>query len=810
MNFRLLIFLFFASISVFSQRTVPNPIILVHGYTASGKTWTKFTDYLKLNLGLSVSPIQLKYDLNCDNNIYSSKLYDDVCEIAVGAIGNYDVYVIDFEVNEYNNKYKFSNQAAAVKQGYALKLAVARVLAATGADRVTMLGHSMGGLAIREYVQNKANYQSDGEHHVAKMATIGTPHGGSDLGTAYLNLGSLFGKDETSEAARDLKTITLANKSGVYLFGGVESSANLGQSYKNLDINCNGILGDNITGLNQKGWPRNVEVACIVGGISSDLVVTTKSQNMNNFYTGLWARVFNYDCSYTKSCHNEEPEKALSEMVQALDDPEQNLTALKNGEKIRGVFAKQTQDATNDDDEYVFPIVRKGVVDLDFSGVSVAQTKISITDPDGKGIIYQQNINSTANIKFNVEKSGNYKVSLHGQTKNSISTYFLRYSFCPYLDLSIISEGNITFCEGQNVNLIATAGYDEYKWFKDGVQITSNSNQLSVNQTGTFTVQASKCGITSSSTNYISTTVKPIPIKPIINKDEQLDQFLLTSSSTENNQWFLNGNLINGAIAQTYIPQELGVFTVRVLKDGCSNISEVSNVKMDKPTISLLGSNPICDGDSLKLVAPTGFGGYIFSDGAKEIPRDKNELIIKKAGKYYVATKRGKFISNLSDPITIKVNPNPPKPTVLIENTALKSSSPINNQWYLGGISLQDSTGQYLKGFGSGAYTVKVTENGCFSESDAFVITGIEPKDNNLNIKLYPNPNESTFWVELPQTLKTWQIDIFDIQGRLIFSKLHGDSSTDKEKVELKKVSGSYIMRVTTARETQNVKFIVE
>jgi hypothetical protein len=321
--------------------------------------------------------------------------------------------------------------------------------------------------------------------------------------------------------------------------------------------------------------------------------------------------------------------------------------------------------------------------------------------------------------------------------------------------------------------------------------------------------------VISSNPNVLGESSKGFSInsKPIIsiNKEDKPENFILKSNSQFGNQWLFEGKEIANAIDSVHIPEKIGNYSVRVSKSGCVvNSNNSILIKIDKPSLELMGENPFCEGSSTLIKAPKGFGIYKWTLAKDTLKVDGNELSVKNSGSYRVLVGRGKILSPFSDTLKVNTKPNPPKPTVLIENTALKSSSPINNQWYLGGISLQDSTGQYLKGFGSGAYTVKVTENGCFSESDAFVITGIEPKDNNLNIKLYPNPNESTFWVELPQTLKTWQIDIFDIQGRLIFSKLHGDSSTDKEKVELKKVSGSYIMRVTTARETQNVKFIVE
>ena len=107
-------------------------------------------------------------------------------------------------------------------------------------------------------------------------------------------------------------------------------------------------------------------------------------------------------------------------------------------------------------------------------------------------------------------------------------------------------------------------------------------------------------------------------------------------------------------------------------------------------------------------------------------------------------------------------------------------------------------------------YTVRAIENGCFSESNAFIVTSIEPNINSFPIKLYPNPNDGAFWVELPQTFKTWQVEIYDIQGKQILSKFHSDSFINKEKIEIKTVTGTYILRISTEKATQSIKFIIE
>lgn len=813
--------LFFFSSFVFAQRTVPYPIILVHGWTGSYNTWTEFTNYLERQAGLTVERNYLAYNLNCDNNRYRSILTSDVCSVfGTGSnvpIGNKDVYIINFDSGD------LSNQAAVVKQGYALKLAVAKVLAATGADKVVLLGHSMGGLAIREYLQNSSNWQSDGQHHVAKLATIGTPHRGSNISGGFLT--NIFsGKDENSEAVRDLRESYFYSNCinptgpcpGVYLWGGQEISTWMktnalgGSGFYNLDVNCNGITEERIVGLNQKSLPTDLDFSCMIGGPTfSDGIVSIESQNLNTIYPNL-AELFYWDCSKSTGviCHTQEPKQAFFEMLQALDEPKKNLTKIQFGTLSKGFFTTQANSSTTDLDQFYFFAGQRGLVTM--SALTDANGSITVRNSAGLVIFSQPAPNGSVQ-SFQVSDSGNYTVSITGNSGGGWTSYNFSLGFCPMPPIpQITSNVSSTFCEGQPITLTSTAGYDQYIWQKDGVIITGNSNQLTVNQSGTFTVQGVKCGVISNGINRIQAIAKPAPAKPIILKDEQPNNITLSSSSGENNQWLLNGNAISGATSQTLTVRELGNYSVRVTKDDCSTISDIAVVRIDKPVLSLIGSNPICEGDSLRLSAPAGFGSYIFKDGQSVITTSNNVLTVKKAGNYSVVAQRGTFLSVSSDIITVTTNPKPAKPIITFVNNGFKSSSATNNQWFLNGVIIKDSTAQTIRNVSSGTYTVRVTEKGCFSESDAFVITATEPIIESIIIKIYPNPNEGSFWVELPDMLKSWTVTIFDMQGKQLFNKIHSDKSSHRERVDIQPVTGNYILKVTTEKGVRAMKFVIQ
>ena len=294
-------------------RHIPYPIIFIHGLTSNDQTWDSLTSQLD-HFGWSFGG-RMDYCLNYDGNLSTSLLANDLHDFTLQSTLNIgDYYTINFDVNTdgsiYNNTVE-SNQSAIVKQGKAVQSAIKHVLARTGADKVILVGHSMGGLASREYLQNSFNWQSDGQHHVAKLLTIGTPHGGSNAWT----FGGILGQDGYSEAVRDLRWSYSNGYAGVYLFGGNENNLN-SIGFYNIDVNCNGFSGDSIVGLNQKALYTDLSYSCVIGtgGLSGDGVVDASRANLNNYYS------ISADTFLVDAIHNELT-KQIKTDLEGLDEP---------------------------------------------------------------------------------------------------------------------------------------------------------------------------------------------------------------------------------------------------------------------------------------------------------------------------------------------------------------------------------------------------------------------------------------------------------------------------------------------------------
>ena len=272
------------------------PVILVHGLTSNDLAWEDAVVHLE-SLGFG-TPYSYHFDLNAST---STRAEEDVVGPAIVPFWEYaspnparfgggqvpDSLALSFDVDapparavkgegggtplvlvNFETWYDWdedtiwvhgtrgvsghseSNCSAIAKQGYALGLVVADVLDWTGADRVILMGHSMGGLAIREYLQRRdpdgtprwwADPTQQQGHGVAAAVTYGTPHQGSNL----VNFG-FFCAD--TEATRDLRYSYISTgEVAPYLYGGDEDI----QAYwHNNDVNADGVEGGPVAGLN--------------------------------------------------------------------------------------------------------------------------------------------------------------------------------------------------------------------------------------------------------------------------------------------------------------------------------------------------------------------------------------------------------------------------------------------------------------------------------------------------------------------------------------------------------------------------------
>ena len=445
---------------------IPYPIIFIHGLNSSSETWNSTSNYLDSQYGFTFGG-RFDFCLSADgnHNLANKNFYPtsgaDIAAFETTTLQNGDYYYVNFDVNINGSigTSVYSNQSAVTKQGVAVKKAVERVLALTGKDKVILVGHSMGGLASREYIQNSNNWQPDGMHHVAKFLTLGTPHGGSNA--SDIGLGWIIGMETHAEALRDLKiTYYYSGEPSRYLFGGIEinNSSNMnehlfGQDYWNIDVNCNGTIGDNIIGLNQKTIDHLIDFSSVIGrvnGSSSDGVVTEAAAKMDNYFTGTgltYPIKYFYYTSIGVENHTALPSQYYY-VMQGLDEPNVKELAysIDTNTEYRGFTTVQTTGTTIDDDFYKFTITDNMNAVVSVSNIVTGSMNTTILNSSGTPIgTSQNNTGSTLNLT-RLLTPGDYFLKISSTTPTN-TNYQTPYVF------------NITTTLGTNENVFNSISY---------------------------------------------------------------------------------------------------------------------------------------------------------------------------------------------------------------------------------------------------------------------------------------------------------------------------------------------------------------
>jgi len=376
------------------QSKIPYPIIFIHGLMSDSETWNTSTDFFDTQYGFTFGG-RFDFCLNADGNhaVANKNFYPNAgADIAAfePAIANGDYYYVNFnvKVNGAFGTDVLSNQAAVAKQGAALKKAVERVLQITGKEKVILVGHSMGGLCSREYIQNSTNWQADGKHHVAKFLTAGTPNGGSN--SSDNPLGIFTAVDVRSEAIRDLKmTYYYSGEGSHYLFGGKEviSSSSMDDNssspdFYNVDINCNGIIESttNVTGLNQRTIDHLIDFSNIAGritnwlgtNVTTDGIVPEPSSKLNQYYPSLTypAKMFYFNSGYDLIENHTELPGYYDLIMQGLDEPNvyQLAYLMDINKQYSGFATVQENTSAPDNDFYKITIADNMNVNVAVSG----------------------------------------------------------------------------------------------------------------------------------------------------------------------------------------------------------------------------------------------------------------------------------------------------------------------------------------------------------------------------------------------------------------------------------------------------------
>lgn len=442
-----------------TRQNLPYPILFVHGWTGDGTTWMDLADsVLNKQYGWSGGGV-LDFCLNYDNNTSTGELYNDFHDYTNDAnLKPADYYFINFDIDYDGNWWDYegkpndvceSNQSAIRKQGYGIKKSIEHILHVTGRDKVILAAHSMGGLACREYLARWA--QNDGQHHVAKLLTVGTPNQGSDATLWGLGLNG----NEKSEAVRDLRrSYSISGDDGVYLFGGTETYSsinnNIAFNYHNVDVNCNSLnnTGELISGLNYQPF-EDINYACIMGtgdggacpgmgSSASDGIVEEWSANLYNAFlstspsyidTFVVKPLQNYSCFSGDFLHLYLPKSDYGNYtMMALDEPDffdetgyGHAYAVDFNKLYFGTITQKNKDPFNagnmDYDDYKFTLTAPAALSFNLYDINIPDLEVQLYNSSQQAYSSTVSNNGKGSLSFSMPTmpAGTYYLELRGR-----------------------------------------------------------------------------------------------------------------------------------------------------------------------------------------------------------------------------------------------------------------------------------------------------------------------------------------------------------------------------------------------------------
>lgn len=498
--------------SVLAIQSLPYPIIFIHGLESYSSTWNAYTNYMDAQYGTTYGgriDICLNYDGTeySANKNFASTIHDGSDLALFTNINNLtaaDYYYLNFDVGynggfypNGNSEEVYSNQSAIVKQGIAVAQAIYMVLQKTGRDKVILMGHSMGGLAAREYIQNPTNWVTPNvDHHVAKLVTTGTPHGGSNQVTGGIVFSGVYCQ---SEAFRDLRTTySSSGSNGVYLSDGYELDAVINNTFcsysYNVDVNCNGNEGDWVKGLNKKNIYANLDYACIIGQCTGcattttpgDGIVLVSSANINTYYPSLTYNLFYYSQYAVFEMHTDLTDQSYENM-QGLDEPNEFSLAydIKLNTAYKGFTTIQSNSCPylKDYDHYKVHVNSVGILDIYISDLFSLQHEARVYDLAGNLLGSSVGtILGDVNFSVNIPNAGDYYLQISAMPDNSSWNYPYHFNltFQSTTGIEELTENNVgiypnpnngvfelkiqnKFSNDMHINILNTLGQSIYE-----------------------------------------------------------------------------------------------------------------------------------------------------------------------------------------------------------------------------------------------------------------------------------------------------------------------------------------------------------
>jgi hypothetical protein len=357
----------------------------------------------------------------------------------------------------------------------------------------------------------------------------------------------------------------------------------------------------------------------------------------------------------------------------------------------------------------------------------------------------------------------------------------------PAPDTTVTTSGLIHLCNGDSVTLHSVGVGNVYQWQDNGVNISgATTSTYTVYATGNYQVFVANtygCSVVSSA---VPATVSPLPPAPIANVGGYLaicnnDSLILGTyfSYTEPlaYQWYLNGNIINGATSADYTTSMAGVYKVTVAELGCSNTSSnLTATTIPAPTDTLLSyaQSIICPGGAGVILTGGTAGNpesYLwYRNGVPLQSATAASYLAQAIGTYTLKiTNTGNGCSSFSHAASITAGITP-DPVIAFIWPSFKTGAFSHYQWYYSNVPIVAATLATYTPAQTGVYKVLVTDgNGCtgMSANYYFAYSSVNTPSTSSDINIFPNPANNIVYINAPIAVNA---NLYTMDGRLVRS----------------------------------------
>lgn len=198
---------------------------------------------------------------------------------------------------------------------------------------------------------------------------------------------------------------------------------------------------------------------------------------------------------------------------------------------------------------------------------------------------------------------------------------------------AITPAGPVAICSGSSISVAAPTGFTHYRWIKDGNVLAITTQQLSILQAGSYSVETGDGTCFSVPSDPITITVDAPPAKPTISGSAIIcGSGTTTLTSTDGSEYLWSTNETTKTISVS-----AGIYSVTIKNGSCTSTSDPITVRSfsipSKPVITIVGKEVICAGSVVALSAPAGFSNYKWSNG-----ETTQVIATDKPGSYSVQT----------------------------------------------------------------------------------------------------------------------------------------------------------------------------